>query len=384
MGDLPKFTIVTPSLNQGAYIEQTIRSVIDQEGPFRIEYYIMDGGSRDSSVDTIRKYADCVNQDRYPIRCSSIQIHWRSEKDSGQSDAINRGLRQGTGDFASYINSDDFYAPGAFAKVVREFAAQPEADFIYGDGDVVDECGSTQWEWLSRPYDHRVMTSYHFLWKDFTNYIMQQAVFWRASVHNRIGLFDETFHYAMDVEYWIRAGQAGLVLQHVPEKLGAFRIIQGTKTTSGPAVFWSDSMEIFRRYRGIRALHTYLAYFYFTLAKHNGWDLPSAKAEADRALRRWDALSAEERGAIGKECARAYGIAFFLIANELQKSGRRDAAAALLREGVKQAPSAILRPSAMYALLKQGLGPNAAARVDRLTDTLIGLYKRRRFDYRYQ
>ena len=120
---------------------------------------------------------------------------------------------------------------------------------MYGDGDVIGENGELQWEWLSRPYDHRVMTSYHFLWNDFTNYIMQQATFWRRRVHDRIGYFDDAFHFAMDAEYWIRAGHAGLRLVHIPRKLGKFRLIEGTKSLSSPTVFWGDYLEIFRRYR---------------------------------------------------------------------------------------------------------------------------------------
>ena len=174
--------------------------------------------------------------------------------------------------------------PEAFAKIIRAFAANPNADFIFGDGDVVDERGGLQWEWLSRPYNQRVMTSYHFLWNDFSNYVMQQATFWRTRVHERIGLFDEAFHYAMDVEYWVRAGAAGLLLQHIPEKLAKFRMIAGTKSTSGPAVFWSDTLEIVRRYRGTRKLQSFLAYYYFNLAKHNGWDLAGAQEEERRAL----------------------------------------------------------------------------------------------------
>ncbi len=144
-------------------------------------------------------------------------MDWVSERDEGQAAAINAGLRRATGDILSYLNSDDLYFPGAFQRVVDAFASDPAADFVYGDGDVIDEAGARQWEWLSRPYDHAVMTSYHFLWNDFTNYIMQQATFWRRRVRERIGDFDPTFHFAMDAEYWIRAGAAGLRL-HAPAR----------------------------------------------------------------------------------------------------------------------------------------------------------------------
>jgi glycosyltransferase involved in cell wall biosynthesis len=383
MKDVARFNVVTPSLNQCAYIEETIRSVIDQEGPFEIEYSIIDGGSTDGSVDIIRHYAELVNTGHHPIRCNQVRIHWRSQRDSGQSNAINAGLRQNNGDYASYINSDDLYMPGAFAKIARGFAADPKADFIYGDGDVVDEQGDLQWEWLSRPYNHRVMTSYHFLWNDFSNYVMQQATFWRTRVHERIGLFDEAFHYAMDVEYWIRAGAAGLSLKHIPEKLAKFRMIPGTKSKSGPAVFWSDTLEIVRRYRGVRKLHSFLAYYYFNLAKHNGWDLHVAQEEERRALGRWDGLTVVERQAIETQRTRAYGLACYLIANELQKDGQSEKARIFLRRGLNHLPSAVAHFAGLYPLLKDTTGPVCAKQIDRLVEALISAYRKRRFDYRY-
>ncbi len=341
----PKFSIVTPSFNQGGYIEETIQSVVSQQGAFEIEYFIMDGGSTDASVDIIRKYADDVNSGRYPIACTEVRIHWRSEKDSGQSNAINCGLRQATGDFASYINSDDLYAPGAFGKAAEAFVRHPRADFIYGDGDVIDERGAPQWEWLSRPYNHKVMTTYHFLWNDFSNYILQQSVFWRTRVHRDLGLFDEGFHYAMDVEYWVRAGAAGLVLQHVPAKLGKFRFVAGTKSKSAATVFWADTLEIIRRYRGANHLPIYLAYYYLNLAAHNGWDLPAAEAEARNALRHWAALPEDDQRVIEGARARAHGLACCLIANELQKSGRREEARIFLQKGFKHLPRALAHPA---------------------------------------
>src|SRR5262249_49862508 len=138
---VPTFSIVTPSLNQGRYIEDTIKSVVAQEGEFEVQYLIMDGGSTDNSVEIIRDYADRVNAGCFPVRCQSVRIEWLSERDKGQSDAINRGLQRATGDFASYINSDDLYYAGAFARVSRAFLEFPRADFIYGDGNVINESG---------------------------------------------------------------------------------------------------------------------------------------------------------------------------------------------------------------------------------------------------
>ena len=165
----------------------------------------------------------------------------------------------------SWINSDDMYFPGSFSVVLNHFSHNPDDDFVFGDGDVIDETGTLQWEWLSRPYDLKLLKSYHFLWNDFTNYIMQQATFWRRGVFDKIGLLDDSLHYTMDIEYWIRAGENGLRLTHIPRKLGKFRMISGTKSLSSDTVFWPENLEIFRRYNGAKAMKPFLTYFYFYL-----------------------------------------------------------------------------------------------------------------------
>jgi glycosyltransferase involved in cell wall biosynthesis len=133
-------------------VGETIESVLSQEGDFEIEYSVMDGGSTDGSVDIIRRYADLVASGGWPVRCRGITMSWVSEGDAGQTAAINAGLRHATGDIYSYINSDDLYFRGAFQRVVEAFAGDPAADFVYGDGDVIDgRARSSGW----RPYNRR-------------------------------------------------------------------------------------------------------------------------------------------------------------------------------------------------------------------------------------
>jgi glycosyltransferase involved in cell wall biosynthesis len=379
-----KFSIVTPSLNQGEYIEQTILSVIGQEGDFEVEYLIMDGGSRDQSVNIIRRYAELVNGGAYPVKCNKVELIWKSEKDAGQSDAINQGLQRASGDYCAYLNSDDLYMPGAFAAVAKAFLQYRDADFIYGDGDVIDQSGNLQWEWLSRPFDQKLLTSYHFLWNDFTNYILQQAVFWRRGVPGKIGLFDPGFHFAMDYEYWVRAGQAGLNLTHVPKKLAAFRMIAGTKSLSSPTVFWSDFLEMVRRYRGPKRMAVFFAYFYMNCAKYNAWNSQAMPQEAGRQLQRWAHLGASERALIARQSAYGEGFACFLIANELQKLGRFEEARALILQGLKQAPRGALRPLGIFPILKAFSGQKVALLLDEVVVKLIKRYRARRIDYRYR
>jgi glycosyltransferase involved in cell wall biosynthesis len=343
----------------------------------------MDGGSTDGSVDVIRQYADRVKAGRWPLRCRGIAMSWVSERDEGQTAAINAGFARTTGQILSYINSDDLYFPGAFARVVDAFGRDAAADFVYGDGDVIDATGGLQWEWLSRPYDHAVMTSYHFLWNDFTNYIMQQATFWRRRARERIGDFDPTFHFAMDSEYWIRAGAAGLTLRHIPEKLGKFRMIEGTKSLSSPTVFWGDYLEIFRRYRGAGSLENFFGYYYYNLMRQFRGDPARAFQEGARVFERWRGLPAPECALLESDARRGRALARVLTARDLQRAGAEIEAAELLCQAIAERPCLLLRPLACGVWLRRIAGRRAAAAFDSLMTRAIGRYRSAWVDYRY-
>jgi glycosyltransferase involved in cell wall biosynthesis len=344
----------------------------------------MDGGSTDGSVDIIRRFAADVESGALRPRCEGIVMEWRSRPDQGQSHAINEGLRRASGDVASYLNSDDLYSPGALGRVAAEFGAHPEADFVYGDGDVIDETGRLQWEWLSRPYEHSVLTSYHFLWNSFTNYIPQQSTFWRRQVHERIGLLDEGFHYAMDVEYWVRAGAAGLTLRHVPAKLGRFRLIEGTKSRSGPTVFWSDYLEIFRRHRGARSLGRYFAYYWYNVGRAAGYDPDEARRLGEGELGRFDSLPEGERERVRSGSERGRRVAALLLATDLRKRGRRGEADRAFLGALRERPLLVLHPFAWRYVIQVALGPWLFARVERLARNVVKAYRRVRHDYRYR
>ncbi len=379
-----KFSIVTPSFNQAAYISETIESVLSQAGQFEIEYFVMDGGSTDGSTEIIKRYADQVAAGTWPVQCAGITMEWISQLDNGQSDAINQGLRRATGMIASYINSDDLFFPGAFARVAQEFAENSEADFIYGDGDVIDENGQLQWEWLSRPYDQGLMTSYHFLWNDFTNYIMQQSTFWRTRIHDQIGYFDEAFHYAMDAEYWIRAGHAGLKLHHTPHKLGKFRLIQGTKSLSSTTVFWGDYLEIFRRYRKKSGMSLFFAYYYYTLAKQFDYDVDRMPRREPTVFARWEQLPLLEFQLIEREADAGFALACMLVANDLYRQQQRtDKAIQTFRRGQADRKYLTFHPIAFLYYLQRAVGPHLAVRLFEWRQRLIQKYRQVRYQYRY-
>lgn len=379
-----RVSVVTPSLNKAQWLRQTLESVLAQEGGFELEFFVVDGGSCDGSVDILGEVSAEVEAGRWRGRCERLQFDWISGPDGGQTAAINRGLERCTGDIACYLNADDLLAPGALRAVVEAFTKNPDADFIYGDGDVIDEHGNVAWEWLSRPYSQAVMTGYHYLWNDFTNYIMQQAVFWRTCVHSRIGLFDESFHYAMDVEYWVRAGSRGLRLQHIPRKLACFRLIAGTKSLSGPLVFWPDYIEIFRRYRRQRPLIWPLAFYYFNSARSKDGDLNAAVVGDQAVIGRWQALPAGEQQRLRRQRDHAIGIAASLLALEWQQLGRRDRGDAMLTHARSYASSSLaVRLAIAGYRARAAMGSRARCWMDMLCRACIDLYKRKRYRYRY-
>lgn len=186
-----KISVVTPSFNQGKYIERTILSVLTQKGDFDLEYIIIDGGSTDNTLEIIQKYRK--------------ELLWLSEKDRGQSDAINKGFSVATGDTFAWLNSDDTYEPGALAEVA-EMYKQFSFQWCFGNCRIIDE---------EDREIRRLITSYkiseskrysckRLLSKDF---ISQPAVFFTRNVYQEIGPLDLNCVYSMDYDYWLRIGK---------------------------------------------------------------------------------------------------------------------------------------------------------------------------------
>lgn len=181
----PKISIVTPSFNQGVYLEKTIRSVLLQGYP-NLEYLIIDGGSSDQSVDVIRKYESWVD-------------FWVSEEDRGQSHAINKGLEKSSGELMGWLNSDDYYLPGALFKVAMAYLEDPSVGAIYGQGHIVDGSGAIEYT----PKLACVTRESLFGWC-FGNDFMQPSCLFTRKAWETSGPIDESLNFALDVEYWIR------------------------------------------------------------------------------------------------------------------------------------------------------------------------------------
>ena len=201
-----KLTIVTPSYNQGKYIKRTIDSVLSQDID-DMEYIIVDGGSTDATLDIIKSYG--------------TQIVWKSEKDKGQTDAVNKGIRQATGDIIGWLNSDDIYFPHALKKVMQVFNDNPNVNVVYGNAQHIAEDDSYIEDYYSEPYNYERLKS--------ICYICQPSVFFRKSVVDKYGYLDDTLNYCMDYEYWLRIGK-GEEFYYLEELLAGSRLYNDNKT----------------------------------------------------------------------------------------------------------------------------------------------------------
>ena len=210
----PRISIITPSFNQGAYIDEMIRSVIEQDYP-NIELIVIDGGSTDNTTDVLRKYGTRI-------------AHWESEKDRGQTHAINKGLAHATGDIWAYLNSDDLITPGALKRVAEIFA-DPAVDWIGGITDIFDTNGCRD---TVTPQEPARKIEYLTPWQRSVQHVFScsNVTYMRRSVYEKLGSFDESYDYSMDMEYYTRAMVAGFRFHRIPELLGRWRWHEQCKT----------------------------------------------------------------------------------------------------------------------------------------------------------
>ncbi|MCX5701464.1 MAG: glycosyltransferase family 2 protein [Candidatus Omnitrophica bacterium] len=203
----PKVSIITPSFNQGRFIEETILSVLSQDYP-NIEYIIIDGASTDNTLEIFKKYYK--------------KIIWKSEPDNGQTQAINKGFKMATGEILAWQNSDDTYLPKTISIIVDFFLNNPNVGMVYGYFNYIDENGDLLFTKKIIDFSYRQFTCGRF-------HPVQATVFFRRSVLEEVGYLDEDFHYSMDTEFYCRIGKK-FIIALIPEVLGTFRIYPQSKT----------------------------------------------------------------------------------------------------------------------------------------------------------
>lgn len=214
-------SIITPSFNQAKYLEQTIRSVLEQDYP-SIEYIVIDGASTDGSVDIIKRYADKF-------------AYWISEKDSGQADAINKGFVRATGEIIAWLNSDDYYLSGAVSAAVKAFDEHPDAVLVYGNMLAVDENGTT----------FNTLTYKQLTLEDLLCFqiIGQPAVFMRRSALQKTSGLNPDFHFLLDHLLWIQLAQHGRFF-HVNQTWSAARYHAEAKNRAKAVAFGREAFRI--------------------------------------------------------------------------------------------------------------------------------------------
>jgi glycosyltransferase involved in cell wall biosynthesis len=281
MSSDPLISIVTPSYNQGSFIQAALRSVSTQSYP-AIEHIVVDGGSNDSTLNVLKRSSSSP-------RCA---LRWISEPDRGQSDALNKGFRLAKGDIVGWLNSDDVYRPGCFEHVAKAFRENPNADVIYGDYRWIDAAGKILSLRREMSFSRFVLHYHRVL------YIPSTATFFRRRVFDDLNFINTDYHYAMDYEFFLRLVNKGYRFQHLSAVLADFRFQQDSKTC--------------------KAAEKQLAEQNRALLEHTPWLRALNDSRQRRALATLRKLAAARRYA--EKAARGYYFDQFLVTKIKQRS----------------------------------------------------------------
>ncbi len=249
--DTLKVSVVTPSLNQGKFIRDNLESVLSQDYP-HIEHIIVDGGSNDETTGILQEFA----------RTHGNSMRWISEPDSGQSDAVNKGLEMATGQIIAWLNADDTYPPGAVQIAAEFLASHPNVAMVYGECNFVNEKGEKIGKFPdSIDFDYRLLT------QEALNFIPQPAVFFRRDLLRTVGLLDVNLHMAMDYDLWLRIGKRYQV-RRIPRILANFRLSPRSKSVANWWAFWPEVLTVLIRHCGLKPIRSYFRRYYKAAQTH--------------------------------------------------------------------------------------------------------------------
>lgn len=221
----PLVSIVTPSLNQARFIRNTIESILSQDYP-NLEYWIIDGGSKDETIDILKSYGD--------------RIHWTSEQDAGQSQAVNKGWHRSHGEILGWVNADDLLKPSAVRHAVEALSFDNSIGAVYGRTNYIDEAGNFIQEYPAQPFDYEKLV------KETENYVPQPSVFARRDIVESVGFLDESLQYLMDYDLWLRMGSIAL-MKYLDSEMASLRLHTSAKTVNAMPKFGAEFVEIFRK-----------------------------------------------------------------------------------------------------------------------------------------
>ncbi len=233
---LPKITVVTPSFNQGQYIEDTIKSVLNQNYP-NLEYFIFDGGSSDNTVEVIKKYEHQID-------------YWVSQKDNGQADAINQGFKKATGDILCWINSDDYYLPDTLNFVAKNMDISKK-EVLYGEsGYIFEPQKEIKYSKIKVKAENYTLALH--------DYIIQPSSFWSRKSWEATGVLNEKLHFVFDWDWFLRAQKQQVDFRYISRNMAMYRVHDAHKTGTGGDKRQKEIEHILKTYSGNYILNAFL------------------------------------------------------------------------------------------------------------------------------
>jgi len=232
----PAVAIITPSYNTGPHLGAAVRSVLSQDYA-RLDYLVMDGGSTDGTVEILKSFGP--------------RLRWISERDRGQSDAINRGFAQTPGEVLAWLNSDDTYAPGAVRAAAEFLARHDDVAMVYGDADFIDAAGNAiaPCAHVEPRFSRRRLLHY-------SDFIVQPAAFFRRAAFEAVGGLDPSLNWAMDYDLWLKFAAKDFKVAYLPRVLAHYRWLGDSKSAAGG---WGrlDEVDKVARRHGARRTPAY-------------------------------------------------------------------------------------------------------------------------------
>jgi glycosyltransferase involved in cell wall biosynthesis len=228
LSDSPKVSIVIPSFNQARFLEESLRSALEQDYP-NIEFIVVDGGSTDGSAAIIQKYQERL-------------AWWVSEKDQGHADGLNKGFAHASGEILAWLNSDDIYFPGAVSEAVVFLKGHPEVGMVYADANLIDEDGETIGKFAARQTDYRRLLR-------GSAHIPQATTFFRADLWRQVGPLSLTLFFSFDYDLWVRLAKLSEI-RYVPRVWANFRMHDLGKSVKNDDLCYPDMLKVYAREGG--------------------------------------------------------------------------------------------------------------------------------------